>query len=257
MTASLSDYFEEFSKHLGTTIKAGIKLLFDKGLQVDTIEEYTSTSGVTIDGCLIKDSKLGSPSTALNFDGATAAVVDPATDHFLFLDATDSTAKKEALADYIGLVAGAGLTGTSGVMNMDVPTYTRTVTIPYAQVRTLNATPVEIIPAPAAGYYHEVVSCHWFLDYGTAAYDAAAAGDALVLKYTDAAGAEVVTQVPGNTIGASGADYHTLVQAVQGPLIPAVAAAIVAHILVGEWFGAAGNSPLKCEVIYRTRLLGL
>jgi hypothetical protein len=126
------------------------------------------------------------------------------------------------------------------------------VSIPFASVRTLFATPYTIIAAPGAGKYIQVDRCHWWLDFGTAAYDAAAAGDTLELKYTNAAGAAVVDAIAGNAIGAAAADYHTLALAVP-EVIPVNNAVIVAHINAGEWFAAAGDSPVLCDVLYRVR----
>ncbi len=126
------------------------------------------------------------------------------------------------------------------------------VTIATAAVKTLNATPVQLVAAPGAGKYIEAVSIHWWLDFATVGYDAAAVGDTLEAKYTNGAGAAVVDAVAGNAIGAAAADYHVTVQAVP-EVIPVANAAIVAHINVGEWFAAAGDSPLKAEVFYRVR----
>lgn len=128
------------------------------------------------------------------------------------------------------------------------------VTILAAAVATLNATPVEVIPAPAAGYYIDVLDAHWWLDFESAAYDAAASGDTLNLKYTNGSGAAVVDPVAGDVIGGASADYHTIQRAVL-ELVPVAAAAVVAHIATGEWYGAAGDSPLKVEVRYRVRSL--
>ena len=127
--------------------------------------------------------------------------------------------------------------------------YRRFVTIPMASVRTLFTTPYSIIPAPGAGKFIAVQRAHWWLDYGTAGYDAAAVGDTLGLKYTNAAGAQLVDTVAGNAIGSAVADYHTLVRGVV-EVIPVANAAVVASIDAGEWFSAAGDSPLKIEVIY-------
>ncbi len=132
-----------------------------------------------------------------------------------------------------------------------------TATIPFTAVRTMNATPVTILAAPGAGQYIEVVGAvHWFLDYGSAAYDAAASGDTLVLKYTDASGVAITDAVAGNAIGSASADYHTWVYPVP-EYIPVANAAVVAHITTGEWYSAAGDSPLKVEFYYRIRPLDL
>lgn len=126
-----------------------------------------------------------------------------------------------------------------------------TGTIAAASVRTLNATPVSVIAAPGANKFTQVVSCRWFLDFATTGYDAAASGDSLVLKYTNGSGAEVVDSVAGDAIGAATADYHVVVDAVP-EVIPVANAAIVAHVNTGEWYSAAGDSPLKYEIYYRT-----
>ncbi len=125
-------------------------------------------------------------------------------------------------------------------------------TIATGDVATMNATPVEMIAAPGAGFYIDVQSIHWFLDFAGVAYDAAAAGDTLEAKYTDGAGAAVCDAVAGDAIGAAAADYHTKVAPV-AEVIPVENAAIVAHINTGEWYAAAGDSPLKYEIRYVVR----
>lgn len=128
-------------------------------------------------------------------------------------------------------------------------------TIAVAAVKTLNATPVELVAAPAAGKYIEVIGVHWFLDFGTAAYDGAAAGEDLAVKYTDASGAQVCDFVDHSGFGDATADAHSVCRPIQ--VVPVAAAALVAHILVGEWFAAAGDSPLKFQVHYRVRTLDI
>lgn len=129
-----------------------------------------------------------------------------------------------------------------------------TGTIPFASVRTLFATPYTVIPAPGAGYYNEVRRCHWFLDYSGVAYDAAASGDTLSLHYTNGAGAALVDAIAGNAIGAATADYHTMALAVP-EVIPVANAAVVAALQAGEWYSAAGTSPLKYQIDYTVRAL--
>lgn len=126
--------------------------------------------------------------------------------------------------------------------------------IANASVRTMYTTPVSMLAAPGTGLYYEVQSVHWFMDYATAAFDAAGAGDTLNAKYTDGSGAAVVDPVAGDVIGGAVADYHTVVHAV-AEVIPVANAAIVAHIATGEWFAAAGGGVLKYEITYRIRSL--
>lgn len=128
----------------------------------------------------------------------------------------------------------------------------RVVTIATAAVRTLNATPVTVVPAPGAGKFIEVDSIRVMLDYGTAAYDGVAgSGEDLAFKYTNASGAKVVTDIAGSGFGDASADAQRLTRGIA--VTPALNAAVVAHILSGEWYAAAGDSPLLVEVFYRVR----
>lgn len=115
-----------------------------------------------------------------------------------------------------------------------------------AAVQTLNATPVEVIPAPGAGKFTEVDSCLWMLDHQGADYDDAAAGEDLALKYTDAAGAKVTGDVDHSGFADASADAFELVKGVQ--VTPVANAAVVAHILSGEWYSAAGDGILRYRI---------
>jgi len=126
-------------------------------------------------------------------------------------------------------------------------------TLSAGQVKALNATPIQVIAAPGVGYFTEVVSVHWMLDFGGNAYDAAAAGDTLGLVYSGKT-ESLVDEVPGDTFGASGVDAWALAQA-KGPYVPYAATAVMARIAVGEWYAAAGDSPVKYHILYRTRPL--
>ena len=144
--------------------------------------------------------------------------------------------------------------GTSTeIDNAAPPLLKASTTIAFGAVRTLNATPVSVIPAPGAGYFIEVESIHAWLDYGSTGYDAVASGDDLSFKYTNASGAKVTGDIAGPTFGDASADAHRVARGVA--VTPVGNAAVVAHILATEWFGAAGNSPLKIEAYYRVRPL--
>ena len=56
---------------------------------------------------------------ALNFNDLSAAVVDVAADSIGVLDATDSSTKKESIADLVSAMGGTGLTGASGQLGVD------------------------------------------------------------------------------------------------------------------------------------------
>jgi len=127
-------------------------------------------------------------------------------------------------------------------------------TIANAAVRTLNATPVELIAAPGAGKMILVHRAVWQLDYATAGFDAAAAGDTLVARYNDSNGAICVATTPGDTFGGATADTISVVggvaTAVVGAATGRVNQAVVAHINTGEWYAAAGGSAIKWKLFY-------
>ena len=123
------------------------------------------------------------------------------------------------------------------------------VLIATAAVLTLNTTPVEVIPAPAAGTYHEFLGAYVFLDYAGTAY-AADAGEDLCLRYTDSSGDVVSTDIDGEEFEATADALFIMSPVPTAPnVITHAAAAIVAHNKVGNW--ATGNSPLKIRAYYR------
>lgn len=130
---------------------------------------------------------------------------------------------------------------------------TTVVTVTSAQMLALNATPVVIVPAAGAGLAiipRMVAMRH----AGGTAYGGIAAGEDLVLKYTNGSGAQCsgvvettgfldqttaqvrVVGPPGST-GATAGDYA-----------PVANAAVVLHLLVGEI--TTGNFPLIVKVWY-------
>ncbi len=126
-------------------------------------------------------------------------------------------------------------------------------TIANAAVRTLNATPVTVIPAPGAGKMILVHRVVWELDYTAPGFDAAAAGDTLLLRYTDGSGAAVVSAIAGDTFGGATADTIAVAIGVAVAVAAAtsrVNQAIVAAITTGEWYSAAGGSAIKYKIWY-------
>ena len=131
----------------------------------------------------------------------------------------------------------------------------RVVAVTSAQVLALNGTPVELVPAPAAGYAHVVKDVIVHKPAGTA-YAGIAAGEDLVLKYTNGSGAQACgviettgfldqTTAQTRTVGRPGSTSTTAAD-----VNPVSAAAIVAHLLVGEI--TTGDSPLYISVTYDT-----
>jgi hypothetical protein len=129
-----------------------------------------------------------------------------------------------------------------------------TATISVAQTLALFATPIQVVAAPGAGFaiVPRLVVIH--KPAGTA-YGGVAAGEDLVLKYTDASGGQCSSQIETDGFltstgaqtrvagmpGASGAVTTATV-------IPVDNAAIVLHLLVGEI--TTGDSPLYVRTYY-------
>lgn len=128
-------------------------------------------------------------------------------------------------------------------------------TITAAQMLALNATPVELVAAPAAGLAHVVRRVRLHKPAGTA-YATVAAGEDLVVKYTNGSGAQAsgVIETTGfldqataqfRIVGFPGSTGSTA-----GDVTPVSAAALVMHLLVGEI--TTGDSPLYVLVDYDT-----
>jgi len=129
------------------------------------------------------------------------------------------------------------------------------VSLTATQILALFAAPITIVPAPGADKFLEFVSAVIVKPVNTVAYDGVAAGEDLAIKYTDAAGVTVST-----TLEATGFIDQTTAQirtfkAITTDVTPAVNAALVLHLLIGEI--ATGNGTLTIQVIYRIRETGL
>jgi hypothetical protein len=125
------------------------------------------------------------------------------------------------------------------------------ITLTTAQVLALYTTPIQVLAAPGSGKAIVLVSLTAFLDYNSAAYDGVAAGENLVLSYTNASGTGLVlVETTGFLDQASDQVRHCRPsQAIDVDLTPVANAAVVAHILTGNI--ATGNSPLKLRIAWR------
>jgi hypothetical protein len=123
------------------------------------------------------------------------------------------------------------------------------VTIATAAVKTLNATPVNLVEAPGAGYALIFLGAIISVDFNSAAYDGVAAGEDLSVKYTGAAGLEIGSlEATGFIDQATDQMRYIPPKAVAG-ITPVANSPIVLHMLVGEI--ATGDSAVKVRTYYR------
>lgn len=177
-----------------------------------------------------------------NASGQAVASTDPEDKAVgIALDDGDS-------GDVIPLLITPGALGSAGESAINI----ETGTIAAGSVATLNATPVTVIAAPGAGKYIEIVSVEWFLDYGSVQYDAVGANDDLELRYTDGSGALLATTDNPTGFGDASADAYLLARGADQHVVT-LNAPVVARIATGEWYSAAGDSPLKYAIHYRVR----
>jgi hypothetical protein len=138
-------------------------------------------------------------------------------------------------------------------MWMDQTTYGLQVSDKYittAEVLALNATAIDVVPAPGAGKYLMFMGAVVFLDYASIAY-VDDAGDDLVFKYTDKNGASISHTLDGSLFDgeADAIVYAYPLNAAASVLESAANAPICVCLENGEWI--TGNSPLKIRTFYR------
>ena len=121
-------------------------------------------------------------------------------------------------------------------------------TITTAQVLALNATPIELVAAPGADKALILTGATLFYDFNSAAYAGIAAGEELVIRYTDGSGAIASTIETTGFLDQSDDQIRFSYPASVNALTPVVNAAFVAHILVGEII--TGDSPILFRVFY-------
>lgn len=123
----------------------------------------------------------------------------------------------------------------------------RKVKITSAQLLALNATPVEIVPAPGAGNVIEFISAVVHKPAGTA-YAGIAAGEDLAIKYTDGSGAQVNTSLETTGFLDQTTAQTRMTRQIVTEFTPVVNAALVAQLLVGEI--TTGDSDLYVTINY-------
>jgi hypothetical protein len=127
------------------------------------------------------------------------------------------------------------------------------VTLTAAQVKALNATPQQLVPAPGAGFANIFQGAVLFMPYAAAAYTVPAGSD-LSFKYTNGAGLEVgqveTTGFLNQTANQTRWARPHAAASGDNSINPTANAAIVLHMLSAEV--TVGDSPLKLRVYYRT-----
>lgn len=240
------------------------------GLLTDQIGESTASAKISMlhrillaAGGLVKDSQawlFGDDSDiAYTHDGsasvrvtnAAAGTVGYDDDVLNVCDPADPT--KRARLD-----AGAVTAGQTRVVNLvdqDVATdqwiQKTTTTINNASCRTLNATPVSIIPAPGAGKAIVDVRVSVKYVYATAAFDSVGAGDDLEIRYTDGSGAKVANDIETTGMLDQTSDQYRMSGPVLTSMTPVANAAVVLRLATGEVYAAAGGGSLVVQAYYR------
>lgn len=148
----------------------------------------------------------------------------------------------------------SGVLSISGVPAQQV--YEAKAVILSAAVKTLHGTPVQVIPAPPAGTYIEIVSMHARLVFNSAAYDGVAAGDFLELRYTDGSGALLTATVSPVGFADAVATADVTIAPASSGWIP-LNAKVMAFVAATEWFAAAGDGDLHLDILYRIRPLAI
>lgn len=122
-------------------------------------------------------------------------------------------------------------------------------TVSSAELLALNATPKSLVAAPGAGNIHIPVTIAIKLTYATAAYAGIAAGEDLIVAYTNASGAQgIVVETTGFLDQAS--DQLRLANAVAAAITPVANAALVLALASGEI--TTGGGALSGTLWYRT-----
>ena len=125
------------------------------------------------------------------------------------------------------------------------------VQITSAQIKALNATPIELVPAPGAGRAIIFFGILMSKPAGTA-YAGIAGGEDLAVKYTDASGLQVASAETTGFLDQTSLQtrYAPVYSAASGDssYTPVVNAALVLHLLSGEI--TTGDTALNCVVQY-------
>jgi hypothetical protein len=153
----------------------------------------------------------------------------------------------------IGVAMVSGVSGDIGSVRV-LPggaqsTFRAEVTVTTGQLLALNATPKTLVAAPGAGKALVPTLITLFLDYNSTAYDGIAAGEDLVLRYTDGSGAALATIEATGFLDATADAVRWAIPASTAAFTPVANSPLVLHMATGEI--ATGDSPLKVRIDYK------
>lgn len=127
------------------------------------------------------------------------------------------------------------------------------VVVSTGEILALNDTSKELAPAPGADKFNILEWALFFLDYAGVAYGGIAAGEDLVISYTDEAGVAAAEIETTGFLDATADAYrlaypHSAVAGATTALVPVANAALVLGLLTAEI--ATGTSPLYVKGAY-------
>lgn len=190
--------------------------------------------------------------------GSVPVRVDSDTDTFKFGTGASGTTEKEAMdLSSVQTVTGVKTFSALPVFGVDGGIKYAEVAVSSAELLALNATPKTIVAAPGAGIVLVPLMIAVVLDFVSAAYAGIAAGEDLVLRYTDGSGAAAFTvEATGFLDAVADAIRLGAIAAAQAAAITPVAnAPLVLHMSTGEV--TTGDSPLRVKLWYSQFSTGL
>lgn len=157
------------------------------------------------------------------------------------MQVTNPTAGAAAVADGV-TITGAGTAGSPFVSHI----LSNTVTLTSAQILALNATPVTIVPAPAAGMIIVPIGIYVQYNFNTIAYTG---GDRLFFFYAGAGNTGVAPELDGLVTAPASSSHGFSAGASVG--VGHLGDDTASAILVQGIAYAAGNGTLKIVTYYQ------
>jgi hypothetical protein len=126
------------------------------------------------------------------------------------------------------------------------------ITVTSAEILALFTTPKELVATPGTRYVHEFISAVLFLDHGGTDYTTR--GD-LTIGENDGSGTTLSDTLDAADFVQASADAIRTMQVISTEIALSAGAALVLCCATGN--PAAGNSPIRVNIAYRTHATGL